>query len=206
MGDEELAGFHAGDEATFRRLVDEHSPRLLAIARPFASGGDAAHDLVQETWVRAYQRRETYLGRGPILGWLCAICRNVCLSETRRASGREVREASVAERSLGALEGSPDERAERNEARRRLFRALLELPERQRSVVVLRMLEGRSTRECAAALECAEGTVKASLHHALKNLARSLRAEARKPDAVGSKQAAAGSRQAADAPGGSEPR
>ena len=47
---------------------------------------------------------------------------------------------------------------------------LLELPERERDVVILRMLQEKSTREAARALGCAEGTVKATLHHALAKL------------------------------------
>jgi RNA polymerase sigma factor (sigma-70 family) len=50
----------------------------------------------------------------------------------------------------------------------------MELPDRERDVVILRMLEGRSTREAAEALGCAEGTVKATLSHALKKLHSSM--------------------------------
>ncbi len=52
--------------------------------------------------------------------------------------------------------------------------ALMDLSERERDVVVLRMLEQRSTHETADALRCAEGTVKATLHHALKKLQHSM--------------------------------
>ena len=50
----------------------------------------------------------------------------------------------------------------------------MELPERERDIVVLRMLYQRSIRETAEALGCAEGTVKAALHHALKKLQNSM--------------------------------
>ena len=50
----------------------------------------------------------------------------------------------------------------------------MDLSESERDVVVLRMLEQRSTRETADALRCAEGTVKATLHHALKKLQHSM--------------------------------
>ncbi|MFQ5890586.1 MAG: RNA polymerase sigma factor, partial [Gemmatimonadota bacterium] len=75
----ELAGFHSGDGELFRRLVEQHSPRLLAIARSFAADVEEAHDLVQETWRRAFEKRRTYRGSGTLSGWLYAVCRSVCL-------------------------------------------------------------------------------------------------------------------------------
>ena len=172
-----LARFRRGDEVLFRDLVEEHSPRLLGIARPFAEDLDEAHDLVQETWVRAYAKRELYEGRGPLLGWLCAICRNICVSASRRGAAgrhssldRDGRDEPIVELA-GSSKGEPDTASERAALRRAVGLALMELSGRQRDVVIYRMLEGRSTRETAKALDVAEGTVKATLHHALARLA-----------------------------------
>lgn len=66
----ELQRFHAGDEQLFRRLVDELSPRLLAVTRSFSRDLDEAHDLLQETWQRAYTKRGSFRGEGSILAWL----------------------------------------------------------------------------------------------------------------------------------------
>ncbi|MEE9133667.1 MAG: RNA polymerase sigma factor [Gemmatimonadota bacterium] len=165
----ELQRFYAGEEALFRRLVDDHSPHLLALVRSFAVDLDEAHDLVQETWQRAYAKRMSYSGSGPLLGWLYAVCRNVCLASVRKQAARRRTELDgVASSDFAAA--YPDETAERAELRRSIKRALMELPDRERDVVVLRMLEQKSTRETAEALGCAEGTVKAALHHALKKL------------------------------------
>lgn len=169
----ELRSFHAGDEALFRRLVEEYTPRLLALARSYAEDSDAARDLVQETWARAYARRETYTARGTLLGWLYAVCRNVCRGTLRELSGREamIRDAgSFVDNSPAA----PDDELDRAERRRSVRRAIGELPDRQRDVLVLRLLEGLSVRETAAELGCAEGTVKASLNQALRNLRKSM--------------------------------
>ena len=56
--------------------------------------------------------------------------------------------------------------------RRRVHEAVMELPERQREVVLLRVFEELSTRETAERMDCAEGTVKATLSHAVANLKR----------------------------------
>ena len=172
----DLARFRQGDEDLFRELVEQHSPRLLSIARSFAADLDEAHDLVQETWVRAYRKRERYEGRGSLLGWLCAICRNVCLSAGRRGTARRLVSSNGEDGSQPSLElalpagREPDRVSERAALRQAVVLALLELSDRQRDVVIYRLLEGRSTRETATALGVAEGTVKATLHHALARL------------------------------------
>jgi RNA polymerase sigma-70 factor (ECF subfamily) len=157
-------------------LVERHSPRLLAIARSFTDDVDESHDLLQEVWLRVYEKRRTFAGRGPLLAWFCTIAYSVChewYTRRRRAAAR----AFTGRADAGAVEGTPapdavgpDVGAERSELRRALHRGMAELTERERSAVLLRLVEGRSTRETAEALACAEGTVKATLHHALRKL------------------------------------
>ncbi len=127
----DLSRFRTGEEAVFRRVVEDYSPRLLAFVRPFAADLDDAHDLLQEMWHRAYEKRRSFSGSGSLLGWLYAVCRTVCLASAERRTARG-----------GLAAGSP----------------------------LARMLRQRSTRETAEMLGCAEGTVKATLHHALKKL------------------------------------
>ena len=169
----ELARFHAGDEVTFSRVVEQHSPRLLASVASFAEDMDAAHDLLQEVWHRAYQKRSTYSGHGTLVGWLYSVCRSVCLADSRKRSKRASLVLDHADHA-GSGQPGPDRAAEQAELRRSVHAAIMELPDRERDVVILRMLEQQSTREAAAALECAEGTVKAALHSALKKLRKSM--------------------------------
>lgn len=172
MTSEELRRFRDGDHDLFRELVERHSTRLLGLARAYAADADDAHDLLQETWVRAYARRTTYAGRGSVLGWLLVVCRNVCVSHKRSPAAasapRERPAAELVERAPGSE--SPERDLERTGLRRALVDALLALPERQREAVVRRLIEGRSTRATAGLMGCAEGTVKASLHAALAKL------------------------------------
>ena len=88
MSPSELDAFRRGDRALYRRLVECHSPRLLAIALAYTRDSDEAHDAVQEVWVRAYQGREQLENAGSFVGWLLTISRNVCHSRGRRAEVR----------------------------------------------------------------------------------------------------------------------
>lgn len=169
---DEVRRFRNGDHELFRQLVEQHSPRLLSLARAYTADSDEAHDLIQETWVRAYTKRTSYAGRGSILGWLLAVCRSVCVSHRRSPSAvraaQERQAAPLVERAPGIE--SPERDLERAGLRRSLVDSLFELPERQREVVVHRLIEGRSTRDTARVMGCAEGTVKASLHAAIGKL------------------------------------
>jgi RNA polymerase sigma-70 factor (ECF subfamily) len=169
----ELARFHAGDELLFRRVVETWSPRLLAAVRPFATDLDEAHDLLQEAWQRAYEKRSAYTGTGTLIGWLYAVCRNVCLSAVEKRRSREQLMPNAHDLALSPPP-HPDDIAEDAELGQSINRAIMELPERERDVVVLRLVEQRSTRETAEMLGCAEGTVKAALHHAVKKLQTSM--------------------------------
>lgn len=164
-----LNAFHAGDPSLFRELVESHTPRLLSLARSLIGDEDEAHDAVQATWVQAFRNRRQLDALAALPGWLGAICRNMVRSEGRKATVRARRAPEVVD--LGPTPSErPDARAHRDELRRAVSDAIAALPPRQREVVVLRILDGRSTRECARLLDIAEGTVKATLHHALGNL------------------------------------
>jgi RNA polymerase sigma-70 factor (ECF subfamily) len=102
------------------------------------------------------------------------ICRNVIRSEGRKTAVRSRKAAELADVGPDPQEPS-DARVQRVALSRAVSDAVAELPPRQREVVVLRILEGHSTRECAHLLDIAEGTVKATLHHALSNLRPLLR-------------------------------
>lgn len=170
---DEIALFHAGDEVMFRRVVTEYSPRLLAFLQPFAADLDDAHDLLQDMWHRAYKKRRTFSGSGTLLGWLYAIGRSMGLAARDRRATRD-RVVVDPTRHVAGPGLTPETAMERAELRRSVGEALMELGDREREVVVLRLLQQRSTRETADILGCAEGTVKASLHHALEKLQSSM--------------------------------
>jgi len=166
--------FRRGEEETFRQIVELHSPRLLAIARSFAADEDEALDLLQDVWTRAYGKRSSFDGRGSLIGWLLSITRSVCLSARRKQRTPVQASAVHADMMAGP---TPLRTLERREAADQVRSALLTLTDRQRDVVVSRLLEGHSTRATALQLHIAEGTVKATLHQALAALRRGLNEE-----------------------------
>jgi RNA polymerase sigma-70 factor (ECF subfamily) len=170
---DELDAFARGDPAAFRALVARETPRLLGLALSYTRDLDDAHDRVQATWIRAYQERAAIRSPDGVGAWLLSICRNECLAAGRR----HARRAALLRAGYHGEEhaAEPGDPAARSELGGRLLEALDELPERQRQVFVLRMVEGRSTRGAADIMGCAEGTAKAALHAAVKKLREAMK-------------------------------
>jgi RNA polymerase sigma-70 factor, ECF subfamily len=163
----DLERLHAGDERLFAELVRAYSPRLLPhLQRYSQSTGIDVADLLQDVWLRVYQKRRGFDGHGSFLGWLLAICRTVGITAVRRHNPEDALNVDVAAAPIDA---------DINIERGRLHEAVDELPLRQRDVVILRIVEDRSTAETARILGCAEGTVKAALHAAVHKLKEKLK-------------------------------
>lgn len=153
----------------FAALVRAHTPRLLAVARAFAHGDEEAEDLLQEAWIVAHRQWGGRDAGAPVAGWLHGIVLNIGRGRWRRRRRRE--------RLLALWQGRPREDdgtrpPDVGDAllRERLWRDVAALPELQRRVLLLRVVDELSTAQAAAAIGRAEGTVKASLHRALATL------------------------------------
>ena len=89
-----VAAATAGDEGAFSTLVARHRHELQVHCYRMLGSFDDAEDLLQETFLRAWRRRETYAGRSTFRAWLYRIATNACLDELARRprtpSGREV--------------------------------------------------------------------------------------------------------------------
>jgi RNA polymerase sigma-70 factor, ECF subfamily len=170
LSDEEVvARVLAGDAAVFELLMRRHNQRLFRVARSVVGDDGEAEDVVQETYVRAYTHLARFEGRSSVATWLTRIALHESLRRRRR--GRRAR-------ALGSVVVGPDEpvAAEadgpvaRTETRTMLTEALDALPVTLRAVVVLRLVQGLSTRETAACLRMSEANVKVSLHRGRRML------------------------------------
>ena len=141
--------------------------------------GDAerARDATQETAVRFLRQLPGFRGESQLRTWSLGIAINV-VRELRRSGQRE----GPLPDELGAVGDGrrpeavgPDVAVEAGERRDMLRMTLANLPDRQREAVVLRYFEDLSVEETAAAMECAPGTVKATVHQALRKLKEKLR-------------------------------
>lgn len=144
-------------------------PSLLAVARAHAATEDDAREAVAEAWAIVLGKEDALPPDELAHGWLLGIVRNVARARRRQTRRRRhLAETHAADVGVRGPETQPPVEARLLTAR--LWRRISELPDLQREVLVARILDGLSTREVAQAIERSEGTVKTSLHRALKRL------------------------------------
>jgi RNA polymerase sigma-70 factor (ECF subfamily) len=161
-----LARAAGGDMAAFEELVMRNADRLFASLRRFGLDDAEAQEVAQETFLRAWRSLPRFEGRSRFFTWLYRIGFNEAQRRLARRPAAGV-VVSTGERPVDELADGrpgPTEQAEREELRAALRRALGELPVDLRAPVVLRDIEGLSTREAAAVLDLGEPAFKSRLH------------------------------------------
>ncbi len=163
----------AGDQGAFRALVKDHMRAIYNLAYTFVRSHDEADDLAQETFVRAYQSLSSFRADSGVRTWLHRIVTNLALDRLRQRQRRQTRMVSLDDRLVQDLSTQADD-AMTSDLRLHIERALYQLPTLQRAVVILRHMDGLSTKQVSAILHCSEGTVKTHLHRALKKMQKLL--------------------------------
>ncbi|HEY3322440.1 MAG TPA: sigma-70 family RNA polymerase sigma factor [Planctomycetota bacterium] len=173
-----------GEAAAFEQLFLKYRQRVFAVAWRLLHNEDAALDVVQDAFVRAYEQMDNLRGEGQFFPWIRRIAINisidrlrhsrrgveVSLDEHRVGEGDESRsEPAVVVRAKEGVE-SPSRQAEMSEFSDALASALQKLSENHRTVFMLHAAEGMSYKEIAEALGCNIGTVMSRLFYARKRL------------------------------------
>ncbi|MEZ5184583.1 MAG: RNA polymerase sigma factor SigM [Candidatus Nanopelagicales bacterium] len=177
--DAELLAAHvAGDSEAFGELFDRHRDRLWAVALRTAGSPDDASDALQDAMISAFRRAGSFRGEAAVTTWLHRIVVNACLDQHRR---RKNKPTTMWIDTLHDTAHDHDAMANR-ELQIELERAMTELPDDQRSAIVLVDVEGYSIEEAAAILGCPAGTVKSRCARGRAKLAKRL-SSVRNPDA-----------------------
>jgi RNA polymerase sigma-70 factor (ECF subfamily) len=156
----------------FEERLAECGPLAYRVARGVLRNNTDAEDVAQEALLRAYRRFEHLRDRGRFRAWLVRITFRLAIDRVRSSKRREVRETLWSETSPRP---STEELAAASEFQAHLDRAMEELPQKQRLVLLLGAIEGHSLEEVAEMLSLPVGTVKSRLFFARKQLAEKLR-------------------------------
>jgi RNA polymerase sigma-70 factor (ECF subfamily) len=164
------------DVVAFEALMRRHNRRLFRVARSVLRDADAAQDAVQEAYLRAFTRLDSYQPTGRFGAWLTRVALNEALMIRRRSPGGMVSldeagdDALVAEEAATSDAPSADQFVEAAHARALLEHAIDALPENFRMVFVLRAVEGLDVRETAESLGINANTVRTRLFRAQRLL------------------------------------
>ncbi|MGI9384669.1 MAG: sigma-70 family RNA polymerase sigma factor [Methyloligellaceae bacterium] len=162
-----IAATASGDQAAFRRLYDATASKLLGVLIRILKRRDLAEEVLQEVFLRIWQRAETYDARqGAPFAWMVTIARNRAIDVTRKrvesALGEGDDDVRLVEQSLRVASDMPDV------ADRESLRACLEeLQPRQRECVILAYCYGYTREELAEKYDVPTGTLKTWVRRAL---------------------------------------
>jgi len=185
LTDEELISVVLrGDPESFEPLVRKYSPRIFAMARRYARRESEVEDIVQEVWLKAYEKLTTFRRDAPFEHWLMRLAVRTCYDFLRaHQRNREDTGTGLSEECedwLDRFAQEPDRASEQAEAARQLVaRVLEELSPAARLVITLLEIEERPVREIANLTGWSVSLVKvrafrarAEMRKVLKRLAR----------------------------------
>lgn len=170
----------AGETGAFRDLVVRYQRKVYAVALGIVKDRDLAWDVAQEAFVRVHRHLAEFKGDSSFSTWVFRIATHLSIDSLRRERSRsrdeldDVRESDLEDGGEGILATrlgtNPQESALRRELLGKIQEALAELPEKHRTILVLRELEGLSYEELAERLGLHKGTVMSRLFHARKKM------------------------------------
>ena len=182
--DEELViAAQNGESCALGELFGRHQKMLYCFARRYTANADEAHDLVQETMLRAWRNIGRFRGESRFVTWLNAIVINTALSNKRREKHvswialdeHEGEEARFCIRSLPDLRRNPEEDYSHRELHGLLRREALKLHPKYRSILKACDLDDCSIKEVAQSLGVHLGTAKSQLHRARWRLSAAMK-------------------------------
>jgi RNA polymerase sigma-70 factor (ECF subfamily) len=150
-----IAAVLDGDTASFEPLIRKHQPRVFAMARRYARRESEVEDIVQEVFIKAFQKLKGFRGEAPFEHWLMRLAVRTCYDFLRgHQRNRETAFSELTEPEADWLERfvvQPDMAGENADAARQLVDEILSrLPPAARMVITLLEIEGRPVREIAA--------------------------------------------------------
>ncbi len=168
-----VAEVQNGSRAAFSTIVKKHQRSLLRLSMKFTKDLATAEDVVQEAFMKAYERIRTFEGRASFRSWLFQIAVNTAKNKLRSRRDNHVDFETVF-LSVGALAES---KIQKEAVAKMIQKYVDELPFRQRTALVLRVYEDLSFKEIADIMECPYDTAKANYRHALLKLKEEMKRE-----------------------------
>lgn len=174
-----------GDKQAYTRLVEHWHPRIYNFAYKYFSGKsrqivphDLAMEVSQKTFISVFKNLSKLEDTRKFTGWLFRIALNYCYEEDRKYKRKPVfsfmemgkHNESYLKDSLPVRNQGPFTTTNRNNCKEWIYRALQQIPEEQRTVVIMKEFEGLKFKEIAESLDLSENTVKSRMYYGLSAL------------------------------------
>ncbi len=171
----------AGEREAYRVLVERHSRRVYQLAYRMSGNAHDAEEIVQEAFLRAYQKLEQFAGNANFGTWVYRIAANYAIDRMRQRKSEDARRAAVSNPLEDGIEvdpisqvrdprPSPERLAGSVELAARMQRALEDLTPAERTAIVMRHWEGCAIEEIAAVLKSSSNATKNTVFRAVQKL------------------------------------
>lgn len=160
-------------EIDFRHDLLPLKDKLYRVALRITLDSMEAEDVVEDTLIRVWERRGELSEDTALEGYCLTVCRNLAIDRSeKKDAGHDSLEGAVLDETAGGE--SPDERLERQDRVEWVRRLIDGLPEKQRTALQLREIDGSSYAEVAEAMQITEADVKVTIHRARQALKAAL--------------------------------
>ena len=176
-----------GDRDAFRELFERYQRRVLSVVMGMLHDREAALDVTQETFIKAYRSIDRFKGEASFYTWIYRIAVNLAIDWQRREWRRPMAAPTRSPSGDGPEEDAIDRIGDETpgndpflatrdrQLRERVREAIEELTPDHKAVILLREVEGLSYDEISRAMQCSIGTVMSRLHYARKKLQKRLK-------------------------------
>jgi len=165
-----MARIADGDSAAFRKLTEEYLKALVTFSQRLVGNHAEAEEVVQETFLRVWQKSDTYQPKAKLSTWLYTIARNISIDRLRKRSRKEEAFELDDERDQSPDSAVPSQLLAQKQAQQSLEQALASLPERQRTALALCHEQGLDNPQIAEILDCSVEAVESLLSRGRRTL------------------------------------
>lgn len=160
-----------GSQDAFRQLVEMYTPRVYGLVRNLVSSTSEAEDVTQEVFFKVYRKLDSFREDSAFYTWLYRVAVNAATDWLKkRRLDRSFQVDDVGSLPLLDPADGPDDDLGKKDLRAEVRRAMATLPQKFRTILVLRELEGLAYEEISAVLSISKGTVESRLFRARARL------------------------------------
>ena len=166
-----------GEAALFEILMRRHNQRIYRIVRGILDDDGESEDVMQDAYVRAYQHLAQFEGRSSFVTWLTRIAMHEAFARAEKMKKQTSLDSdpdAAKATEVASPDRTPEQKVANMELHSALEAAILSIPAKYRSVIIMRDVEEMTTAEAASALEVSEEAVKVRLHRARALVRRAL--------------------------------
>lgn len=168
-----------GYKSAFTELVTLYQGKVFKLAYGFFQDRDDAMEIVQETFLRLFQKLDGFDENDPdcqFNKWVYRIAYNLCIDFYRKFKKQKVDMKEIYEfnEETRTSPASPEDQLDRQNFRRSLKKSVMRLPKRQKMVFVLKHYSGLKHHEISEMLDLSVGTIKSLYHRSIQNIKKGL--------------------------------